>query len=195
MGTVGAESDTRDEATTGLGTASSPSSRKRRPRIWLTLALGAVVALLIASVVIFWPQQLGGSVAFVSVKGISMTPTLREGDLVVVRGAPDYHVGDIVAFTVPPHYRDAGLGVIHRIIGGNAFAGYIAKGDHNPAPDPWRLTVGDIVGKQWFHISGFAGWASSLRWVVPGVIVVALLVVLVLLLFRRHARRDVGTST
>jgi signal peptidase len=161
----------------------------------MTLALGGVAALFVAAVVIFWPQQLGGSVAFVSVKGISMTPTLREGDLVVVRSAPDYRVGDIIAFTVPPHYGDAGLGVIHRIIGGNAVAGYIAKGDHNPVPDPWRLTAGDIIGKEWFHIPGFAGWASSLRWIVPVLIVGGLLVVLALLLRRRRVRSEERAST
>ena len=74
----------------------------------------ATLAIVAASWFFFAPTQLGGSVSYVQIYGTSMQPRFHAGDLVLVRGAGDYRVGQIVA------YQNGQLGnhvVMHRIIG------------------------------------------------------------------------------
>jgi signal peptidase I len=60
---------------------------------------------------IFAPLEVGGKVKYVIIDGTSMLPKFVNGDLVVVRQAPYYEVGDVVASSYP------GIGtVIHRIV-------------------------------------------------------------------------------
>jgi signal peptidase I len=69
--------------------------------------LGAVAAWLALA-----PAQVGGAVTYVIVAGASMEPHIHAGDLVLVRSAPLYHVGDVVAY----QNREMGRVVLHRII-------------------------------------------------------------------------------
>src|SRR4051794_10990259 len=99
---------------------------KRTP---LTRYLGLRVGLLLAFVAfaLFAPTVMGGRVTYVTTFGISMRPHIHAGDLVLVRPAGDYKVGDVVA------YRSATLGgvtVLHRIVArhGDKFT---FKGDNN----------------------------------------------------------------
>ena len=68
------------------------------------------------------------------VSGISMLPTLEEGDLVVVQPVPinQVSVGDIVVYTSP--CSEFGEAIIHRAVNvaGN---GFITKGDNNGLTD------------------------------------------------------------
>ena len=105
--------------------------------------------------VTFRPQSLGGPVAYTTVDGHSMTPTMNHGDLVLVRHASDYKVGDVILFDVPR--LDGSMAVVHRIIGGNAEDGYVTKGDHNPEPDPVHPKSLDIKGKVWLHLPWLGG--------------------------------------
>src|SRR5687767_1939344 len=80
------------------------------------------------------PTQLpAGSASYVVPSGSSMLPTLREGDLAIVRAAPSYGPGDIVA------YRSARLGetVLHRIVGVEQ-GKFVLKGDNNQWKDSDR---------------------------------------------------------
>ncbi len=52
------------------------------------------------------------------INGISMEPNYHTGDLVLVRQASDYQVGDMVTY----HDAQMNANIIHRIIG--------IKGDH-----------------------------------------------------------------
>jgi signal peptidase I len=116
----------------------------------------AVVAAMAAGWLVLAPTQLGGPTSFASIVGVSMEPHLHQGDLVVVRRAGDYRVGDAVA------YRSAALHrvVLHRIVairGGH----YWFKGDNNSFVDPGAATRADLVGKQWIRLPGagrFFGW-------------------------------------
>jgi signal peptidase I len=169
----------------------SRTARRRETSRQIRLVLAWVLAAVVVVVGFFTfrPQSIGGSVAYVSVKGISMTPTLHDGDLVVVRKHATYHPGDIVSFRVPAGQPDAGLVVIHRIVGGTA-TGYVTKGDHNPVPDPWHPTKADIVGSGWFSVPHLAAWIAWLRWVALGVVV--LCVIALVLSFRpRRGNRAV----
>lgn len=102
----------------------------------------------------FWvtelrPQRLGGMTDYVMVQGVSMEPTYRSGDLVVVKPALDYRIGDIVAYRVPAGDVGAGLTVIHRIVGGSAGDGFLTKGDNNAEVDDWHPKPWDIEGVPW----------------------------------------------
>jgi len=159
-------------------------AKARRARLhalgW-TLLVAAVIGTLFA----FRPEALGGSVAYISVRGGSMTPTLHDGDLAIVRKSLTYHRADVVAFRVPDGQPDAGLEVIHRIIGGSGSAGFITKGDHNSAVDPWHPRIGQVLGKVWFSVPKLAQWLPKLQWAALAVIVFGL----TSLAFRAERRR------
>jgi signal peptidase len=102
------------------------------------------------------PGFLGGPASYIIIGGISMEPTLHQGDLAVMRRQDSYEEGDIVAFRV-----EGGV-VIHRIIGGGP-EGYIVKGDNKDAPDPWQPTAGQVAGRMWLHIPGAGSFLFNLR--------------------------------
>ena len=97
------------------------------------------------------PSQLGGPVTYVAVTGTSMEPSMHTGDLVVVRKASSYEVGDVVAYQNP----QLNSTVIHRIIR-KENDGYVFQGDNNDFVDTYRATPEDIVGRRWILI-GDAG--------------------------------------
>jgi len=129
----------------------------RRMRPFARVIRSLLSWLLIAIVAVGWlvmlrPQALGGSAGYVMVRGMSMEPTYHGGDLVIVRKAPSYVIGDIVAYRVPAGEVGAGLTVIHRIVSGTARSGFVTRGDNNAAPDDWRPSAGDIVGRAWLVV-------------------------------------------
>lgn len=110
-----------------------------------------VVALLLG--VIAWdlvaPVQLGGSVSYVNVRGISMEPTLYTGDLMVMRRQDAYEVGQIVAFESDMN----GAIVVHRIVDVDGDR-HLLKGDNNSFLDRFTPTVDEIIGAEVFTIPG-----------------------------------------
>jgi signal peptidase I len=132
--------------------------------------LGGLVVLLF---VFFRPQSLGGSTEYVEVHGISMTPTIHDGDVVVVEKQASYQVGDVVAYRVPAGQPGAGEDVVRRIAGGNGATGFITRGDHNSDIDPWHPKTADVLGKAWFRVSRLLRWVLI---VVAGVAVVILVI-------------------
>ena len=129
----------------------------------MTLRLPKKARLLIpALLVLVWavffrPASLGGPAGYVMVSGVSMEPTIHDGDFVLTRAQDRYEIGDIVAFDVD------GSIVIHRIIGGTGEAGFLVQGDNNNAQDTWRPTAGDILGKRWVHIAGLGTKLHQVR--------------------------------
>ncbi|MEP7133811.1 MAG: signal peptidase I [Chloroflexota bacterium] len=106
------------------------------------ILLAGLVAIWIA----FAPVKIGGHSAYIMVNGISMEPNYHTGDLVIVRTAEIYQLGEVVA------YRDAEMGqyVIHRIIGTEQ-GQFILKGDNNSWIDAYHPVHDEIVGKQWIY--------------------------------------------
>lgn len=107
------------------------------------------------------PPVLGGSTAYVFIKGTSMEPKYHTGDLVLVRRRPSYEVGDIAAFTV------AGIGagqnvVIHRIIAVEPDGTHVLQGDNRDEPDPWHPRHDEIVGTPLFLVPRAGTWLSAL---------------------------------
>jgi signal peptidase len=100
------------------------------------------------------PQWLGGSTAFITVRGDSMLPTYQNGDFLMASAQAAYGPGDIVAYKVPVAEVGAGHVVVHRIK--TAEDGrFIIQGDNNPEPDPWNLGSSDMVGRVVVRLPGF----------------------------------------
>jgi len=75
-----------------------------------------------------------------------MEPTLKAGDLAVVRRSAGYRPGEVVAFSSP-------IGtVIHRIVDGSPDEGFVLKGDNRTTPDPFRASPDELQGKLWLRV-------------------------------------------
>ena len=125
-----------------------------RARIWINSSL------LLASVVLWLllaPQQIGGQVAYILVRGISMQPNFNQDDLVVVRRSDVYEVGDVVAF----HHKGIGT-VIHRIIDTDGER-FILQGDNNEDPDSYFPDNSEIIGLEWVHLPGIGKTMQQIR--------------------------------
>ena len=123
-----------------------------------TLLAALLLALTVTVWVLFAPQQVGGNAAYVIIIGNSMEPAFHRGDLVIVRRAPLYQVGEAVAYRDPRLQRY----IFHRILErqGNRF---LLKGDHNDWVDSYQPQVEEIVGKQWIHLPGVGRVVQTLR--------------------------------
>ena len=120
-----------------------------------------LVLLLVAGALFARPTWLlDGDTSQLIVSGHSMDGTYRTGDLVVVKRASTYRVGDIVGFQVPRGEAGAGMVVIHRIVGVAPQGGFVTQGDNNPEIDPWTITDGDVRGRAVVRLPG-VGLASS----------------------------------
>ncbi len=129
-------------------------------RLGATLAL---LALLGGWALLLRPVSLGGPALYLVVRGDSMLPTYETGDLVILRTATSYRAGEVVAYRVPTGELGAGRIVIHRIVGGDGTTGFVVKGDHNPAVDPWQPRLAEVVGTAWVAIPGFGAWIAWLH--------------------------------
>lgn len=125
----------------------------------LTRALGAAVGLVLA--VSLWlllaPQSLGGDFSYVFISGNSMAPQINGQDLVLLRSADDYKIGDAVAYTHPQ------LGtILHRIVGDDG-AQFTLRGDNRDSDDSYQPTADEILGRQWIKIADAAGIIRELQ--------------------------------
>jgi signal peptidase len=128
------------------------------------------------------PQSLGGPVTYLVIRGDSMEPGYHAGDLVVVRDAESYAIGDIVAYRVPATDVGGGHLVVHRIAGGDGQGGFRMQGDNNDSIDPWLPKSSDIVGRAWAFVPGAGRLIAFVHQpAVLGALAVALLVAAMLL--------------
>lgn len=119
--------------------------------------------LIVAWALTFRPTSLGGPATYITVSGLSMYPTLRDGDLVVLHEQRTYEAGDIVAYRIPQGEPGAGNRIIHRISGGSGAEGYVTKGDNRQSEDQWRPTDDDVLGKLWVRGPGLGTALPRLR--------------------------------
>ena len=144
----------------------------RSPRT-TTLAVGFVVFIVVFAYFLLTYTR--------RVDGISMLPTLEEGDLVVIQkpAVGDFHVGDIVVYNPP--CSATGFSVIHRIV--NVSNGeFVTKGDNNAQTDQVAhiassdVSYSCIVGKVVFvvpYVERLASLPDGLNYVLAFVIVLA----------------------
>lgn len=121
-----------------------------RPAVKLVVMLG----LFGLWALVFRPQWMGGSNAYVMVRGDSMLPTYRDGDLVVISLQADYDVGDVVGYLIPPGEVGAGQLVVHRVAAVEPDGGFVIRGDNNDLPDPWTPSATDIRGQVVLSVPG-----------------------------------------
>lgn len=118
-------------------------------------ALGYAALLILLAIilyVLFFGEGIGVSLAVV--RGVSMLPTLREGDIVLLAKAEPHEigVGDVVVFRAGPKL------IIHRVVEVRVIGGeyyYVTKGDNNPIEDisyfdqgmgiPYSRVVGRVI--------------------------------------------------
>lgn len=130
---------------------------------------------------------LSGSLPYVTTHGVSMEPRFHQGDLVVLRPAGAYHIGDVAAY----HSRLLDTVVMHRIVGRDG-DGFLFKGDNNSWIDPDHPTRSELIGRQWLTVPRGGvpiGWLRAL-W--PLLVAISLLVA-GLGTSRRSRRRKLGT--
>jgi len=116
-----------------------------------------LLLLLAAAWMAFAPTQFGGQVSYAIVAGDSMWPTLRQGDLAVLRRVSAYRVNDIVA------YRDPQVGpIIHRVVArqGDRF---VFKGDYNDYLDPHQPAQAELIGKLWLRLPVVGRYVEQVR--------------------------------
>jgi signal peptidase I len=116
--------------------------------------------------IIFAPIQVGGQSYYVIINGNSMEPLFHKGDLVVLKSAQQFGVGDIVVYKYP------GIGnVIHRIISVSG-THYQIKGDNNSWIDGYSPQKNEIIAKYWFSITGVGTIIGKLKspWIIAGIV-------------------------
>lgn len=120
---------------------------KEKITFYLLLALTLIIVFILVYL------SLVNEPVMAVVKGKSMLPLLREGDIVfIARVKPhEINIGDVIVFKT-----SAGTLVIHRVIGiavENSRYYFVTKGDNNPAPDFLHFVDGKgipyerVVGK------------------------------------------------
>lgn len=134
----------------------------QRKGVGYVIAIGLVVVYLGGWIGAAYALDTQRPVTIVS--GISMYPTLKNGDLVILKGLPpkqlaeDYANGihHIIVFSTrePPHnffFNNGGKFIIHRIYevvydSNSQLVGFVTKGDNNPVVDPGVATPDRIMG-------------------------------------------------
>lgn len=128
----------------------------RNRRRWLLALVAAAIA--VTSWTTLAPRALGGRVTYIITSGTSMQPGIETGDLVLVRRASRYHVGDVAAY----HSADLGTTVLHRIVEveGDRF---VFQGDANSWRDPELVAGRDVLGSQWLRVPAVGRLAAHAR--------------------------------
>ena len=139
----------------------------------------------VALFLLFAPTTIGGSFAYAIVNGNSMAPSLTTNDIVLLRSASDYAVGDAVA------YRHPQIGpVLHRIIADDGQR-FTLSGDNRDGNDSYNPTRNDVIGRQWIVIPRGGAVARQLQTPRNLALLVALTAMLLLgakARTRRHSR-------
>src|SRR5207244_3489997 len=86
-------------------------------RAWRVVSMALTLAVSLGWFFVLRPQSLAGPADYVLVSGRRMLPTLKNGDLVIVRRQGAYHVGDILACLA------AGLAVAFLVPGAKSAVG------------------------------------------------------------------------
>ena len=123
-------------------------TRTRRNALSAGLAASFTLLLVSALWVLFAPISLGGDFSYAVVSGNSMEPRFRSDDVVLLRRADDYQIGDIVA------YRHPSIGnVLHRIVADDGER-FTLRGDNRRGDDSYRPTRSEVVGREWRVVPG-----------------------------------------
>ena len=119
-------------------------------RIFAVLLVTVVILLLAYNIYLFYERVVDGEeiplVFGIGTAGVgsgSMEPTIREGDLIVIRRTGDYKDNDIITFYDPKRQEY----VTHRIIGITPAGEYFTRGDANPGQDIGSVSPSQVRGE------------------------------------------------
>lgn len=138
------------------------------------------VLLIIAGLTIISGLDIPGNYKLLTVQSGSMEPAIKQGSVVVVKPADEYHKGDVITFVDLNNPKDS---VTHRVFEVQEDTGritFITKGDANDAPDTEKVLKGQVLGRMLFNIP-FLGYPVSfaktkeglvLLVIVPAVIII-----------------------
>jgi len=156
-----------------------------------SLFLSGICIVLIVPILIYeFPWLVGADRAYTVTSG-SMRPTIRPGDIIVVKAVQpsELAVGDVVTVESPLTYT-------HRIVEKRAVEGgylFTLKGDANEDADPGLVEASDVVGRVAFvfpfgHLYTFYGFLLGLA--VPGGLVIGKEAYRVYSMTRRQSKRQ-----
>jgi signal peptidase len=147
----------------GLNTALESSAKPRKPAAdFKPILIVGLAAVLLLGGWLGLIQTLGTPTPVMVVEGRSMLPTLRNGDLVIVKEVPpselmeEFEAGGNSPIIVYYSSHDRKY-IVHRIVGleyseEGVFLGFKTKGDHNAVPDRGVVDPEAVVGKVIAHI-------------------------------------------
>jgi len=138
------------------------SAGLRRKRLLTELITIALILVLVATL----SGTLLAEIPVAVVKGSSMLPLLREGDIVIVLkcGPGDIRVGDVIVFRT-----QTGRLVVHRVVGvkvgedGTYY--YVTQGDNNAFPDFQHFERG--LGVPYWRVVGKVASVNDFVFKVP----------------------------
>lgn len=167
-----------------------PTQPQRKPVVKALMNIGVIV-LGMAVIYFGFTAVLGTTSPFFVVSSSSMVPNLEIGDIIVVSGNTDFEdlkVDDIIVFDEPGYGSKV---IVHRVIEiyDDVIRRIVTKGDHNLAPDDWRVTSGDYIGKVVFSIPKVGYLTTAL---VPPMnyIVIVIVIATIFMLELRSNRPD-----
>jgi len=146
-----------------------------------------ITVILVISIYLFFSYGLqivlGTSVPIAVVESNSMYPTLKVGDIIIVKGVEpsQIHVGNIIVFSSKTVYP--GLTVVHRVIrviDDNGSYYFWTKGDNNLFPDPCCVAGNEVKGKV-IYVIPYLGYATILFQDNPSIFVLIILILIILL--------------
>ncbi len=150
-------------------------------------ALAAICLALVIPILLYeFPFLVGADSSYTVMSG-SMSPALRPGDLVIVKGEELIDIGDIVTV------ESGEFTYTHRVVEKLEGDMFRLKGDANEEPDPNPVEASQIVGKTVFIIPlGFlySPFGYILSFFVPCVLLVGNQMHHVFSLFKRRSKQE-----
>ncbi len=127
--------------------------KKQKPIVKALINIG-IVLVAMGGIWVGFTILFGTTTPFFVVSSGSMEPVLWVGDIIVVNGNANFqelHTDDIIVFNEPGRGNKV---IVHRVysIMDDPYRRVQTKGDNNYAPDDWRVTSGDYIGKVLFII-------------------------------------------
>lgn len=136
-------------------------SRQKLSRAVNILGLLLIVAAVLVTVAVAFPQAAGADRSYVVLSG-SMSPTIHTGDVVFVSETSPGAVeeGDVLAFDRVPGDDRRTVHRVIEIVEQNGERYFRTKGDANENPDPQLVPAGAVIGTVTFWIP-YVGRAFS----------------------------------
>lgn len=168
---------------------STPTLGRRRLATTLGLLGAAFATALIIVVLVF--HATGGRWFFVATPSMGTAAPVGTLVLTVPAHVSVLQVGDVIAFHPPTAPAET---YTHRIVAIGSSGLISTRGDINGAPDPWRLTHKDVIGKAVAILPGLGWLIRGLPIVLLGIVVVWLATMRVRTPHRKSAYRIGGVT-